>query len=140
METSEYIRDVRRDKANIGTKKAERKRIAAPNVNNSRATLYLKFNSIIYDGNIYCLFNPLQCEVLSEDNMIAVQQKDLNLISVAPTIDEAIYGFEEDFSFTYNRLMQLNDEQLGKEMLRIKSFMKFIVKNVEYAGVESKKS
>jgi len=137
METSEYIKDVRRRKANAGIIKTERKRIAAQNVNYSRATFYLKFNSIIYDGNIYCLIDPLQCEVLNKDNMITVQQKDLNLISVAPTIDEAIYGFEEDFSFTYNRLMQLNDEQLGKEMLRVKSFMKFIVKSVEYAGAES---
>jgi len=139
METSEYISDVRLRKINVGTKKAERKKIAAPNVNNSRTMLYLNFNSIVYDGNVYCLTDPLLCEVLDEDKMIIVQQKDLNLISVASTIDEAIYGFEEDFSFTYNRLMQLNDAQLGKDMLKAKSFMKFIVKNVEHAGVESKK-
>jgi len=140
METGEYIIDVRQRKPNAGTKKAERKRIVIPNVNNSKTTFYLNFNSIVYGKNIYCLTDPLQCEVLNEDKMITVQQKDLNIISVSSTIDEAISGFEEDFSFTYDRLMQLNDDQLGKEMCRAKSFMKFIVKNVEYAGAESKKS
>ena len=78
----------------------------------------------------YILNFPLRCLFAKEDDYYVINNEQLDIIGTGETQDEAEENFNEEFDYLYNRLNSLNDNQLNKRLLRIKSVLNSFVKEV----------
>lgn len=94
-------------------------------------------NSLAYSPEIininrkqYILNFPLRCLFEKEDDYYVINNEQLDIIGTGLTQDDAEQNFNEEFDYLYNRLNSLNDDQLNKRLLRIKTVLNSFVKQV----------
>lgn len=78
----------------------------------------------------YLLNYPLRCLFEKEDDYYVINNEQLDIIGTGLTQDNAEQNFNEEFDYLYNRLNSLEDNQLNKRLLRIKTVLNSFVKQV----------
>lgn len=78
----------------------------------------------------YRLNYPLRCLMEKEDGFYVITHEAINLIGTGTSKDEAIVSFNEEFSYLYDRLNSLPDENIGKSLLNAKFILNIYVKEV----------
>jgi hypothetical protein len=79
----------------------------------------------------YILHHPLRCLFEKIENYYLIENEILDLIGTGETQDEAEINFNEEFDFLYQRLNNLNDNELSEKFVRIKNFINSFVKEVK---------
>ena len=78
----------------------------------------------------YRLNFPLHCLMEKEDDYYVITHEAINLIGTGMSKDEAIINFNEEFSYLYDRLNSLPNENIGKSLLSAKTILNIYVKEV----------
>ena len=82
------------------------------------------------DKKQYILNFPLRCLFAKEEDYYIINNEQLDIIGTGETQDEAEQNFNEEFDYLYERLNSLENNQLNKRLLRIKSVLNSFVKEV----------
>lgn len=88
-------------------------------------------DKIQINNRLYHFNYPLRCLYKLDDEVFFIQNEMLDLIGTGDTEKEAEFSFREEFDYLYNRLKELQDNQLTKRMLNIKHALGLIIKSVD---------
>ncbi len=99
-------------------------------ISTAKHSLSYSPEAININNKEYLLKFPLRCLFEKEDNYYIIHNEQLDIIGTGLTQDEAEQNFNEEFDYLFNRLNSLEDNQLNKRMLRIKSVLNSFVERV----------
>lgn len=78
----------------------------------------------------FVLHAPLTCRLYNEGKYYVIEYELMDLYATGETEDEAEQNFGEEFDYKYHRLNELDDTQLSERLVRAKSALNTIVKDV----------
>ncbi|MCC5918146.1 MAG: hypothetical protein JJU02_12575 [Cryomorphaceae bacterium] len=110
--------------------KATRKQITSI-ISKDNHSLSYSPNEIQINNRHYIFNFPLRCLYKFEDNVHFIQNEMLDLIGTGDNENDAENSFKEEFDYLYNRLQDLEKNQLTKRMNKIKAAFEFIIKSVD---------
>lgn len=80
--------------------------------------------------NSYVLHSPLSSRQYMEDKYYVIENDLMDLYATGETIDEAEINFNEEFDHKYQRLNELKDNELSERLIRAKTYLNLIVKEI----------
>ncbi|WP_158825735.1 hypothetical protein [Mucilaginibacter lacusdianchii] len=98
--------------------------------NDKEATLSLKLDRIETDNSHYIFKTPILFQLYQEGKGIIIENEQLDLYAGGRTTTEAKESLFKQFSHSYNRLNQLQDNQLSSYLLQVKQYYNLIIKSV----------
>jgi hypothetical protein len=87
-------------------------------------------SEIDFDGKKYILNFPLRCLFEKEENYFIIQSEMLDIIGTGETKEEAELSFKQEFDYIYNLYNETENEKLSKRLIKIKTILDNIVKQV----------
>jgi hypothetical protein len=78
----------------------------------------------------YVLHSPLSSRQYMEDKYYVIENDLMDLYATGETIDEAEINFNEEFDHKYQRLNELKDNELSERLIRAKTYLNLIVKEI----------
>ena len=99
-------------------------------ISNSKHSLSYSPEIINVNSKQFILNFPLRCLFEKEDNYYIINNEQLDIIGTGITQDEAEVNFNEEFDYLFLKLNSLEENQLSKRLIRIKSVINSFVKEV----------
>jgi hypothetical protein len=69
---------------------------------------------------------PIQAELSFEEGLWCCELEEFHIMGFGPTQDDAIIAFMEDFALTYDTLSNEGDENLTKDAIRLRDWLRAI--------------
>lgn len=85
------------------------------------------FDKIEFDSTTYNIRYPIYCELIHEEDLYSLENKQLGIYAFGKTVEEAQGNFSEEFDYIFTRYNSLSDDELTKDVVTIKQFLNLIV-------------
>ncbi|NOT73991.1 MAG: hypothetical protein HOP08_03615 [Cyclobacteriaceae bacterium] len=85
------------------------------------------FTTISFESRKYKFKYPLYCELIHEEGLYSLENKQFGIYAFGKNVDEARFKFSEEFDHIYSRYINLPDSKLSADVIEIKKALKLIV-------------
>ncbi|KAA3439899.1 hypothetical protein [Rufibacter hautae] len=98
--------------------------------NDKEATLSLKLDQIEFLGHKYTFIAPVLFQIYQEGGGTIIENEQLDIYAAGANLTQAKIELFSQFDHTYNRLTELQDDQLSKRLLRVKQYYNLLINTV----------